>query len=528
MAPDAPPRDALVDYSAAEIARRIASGELSSADVVESYLARIAEVEPKIHAVAVPRFDQARREAQEADARRARGEQLPPLHGVPITIKECFYLAGTPCCIGLDRLRHELAEEDGALVRRLRRAGGIVLAKTNLPQLMIWHECDNPVYGRTNNPWDLSRTPGGSTGGEAALIAARGSPLGLGNDLGGSIRVPCHFCGIHGLMTTSFRLPRSGSRRTLRGMDAVISRSGPMARHVEDLELALSVLADSSDRYIEPETQRQPMGSSQEVNLRGLRIAFWTDDGYFPSSRAVRRAVQQAVETLAERGAVVEEIKTTWMQEAMEIYFALLGADGGADGRRLTQGSTLDWRVKRMLAIAGMNMPLRHALVAGLRLAGQKWMAHLSSLARPRSADEYWQLNWRRVEFVRRWLTDMRQAEYEAFLFPPHALPAPPHQKAFDLIPAASYSIISNLLGIPAGLVSLSCVRPEEEAGRMPSRDLAGQQAAATDRGSAGLPVGVQVAALHFREDVVLAVMRALEEDFSARPDYPLRARVPT
>jgi fatty acid amide hydrolase len=528
MATEAPPRDVLLDLGAAEIARRIRGGELSSVEVVESYLARIAEVEPKIHSVAVPLFDQARQEAQAADARRARGQELPPLHGVPITIKECFYLAGTPSCVGLNGLRSELADVDGVLVRRLRRAGGVVLAKTNVPQLMIWHECDNPVYGRTNNPWDLTRTPGGSTGGEAALIAARGSPLGLGNDLGGSIRVPCHFCGIHGLMTTSYRLPRTGSRRTLRGMDAVISRGGPIARHVEDLELALGILTDASDGHIEPETQQRAVGSSQQVELRGMRIAYWTDDGYFPASRAVRRIVQEAAEALAQRGAIVEEIKTPWMQEAMEIYFSLLGADGGAGGRRLTHGSTLDWRVKRMMAIAAMNMPLRHALVAGLRLAGQKWMAHLASLARPRSADDYWQLNWRRAEFVRRWLEDMRQAGYESFLFPPHALPATPHLKAFDLIPAASYSMISNLLGIPAGLASLSRVRPDEEEGRPPSRDVALRQAAASDRGSAGLPLGVQVAALHFREDVVLAIMRALEEDFSSRPDYPLRAWVPS
>jgi len=527
MAPGAPPRDALLELSAAELARRIHSGETSSAEVVESYLARIAEVEPKIHAVAVPLFDQARQEAQQADARRARGQELPPLHGVPITVKECFYLAGTPSCIGLNRLRSELADEDGILVRRLRRAGGIVLAKTNLPQLMIWHECDNPVYGRTNNPWDLTRTPGGSTGGEAALIAARGSPLGLGNDLGGSIRVPCHFSGIHGLMTTSYRLPRNGSRRSLRGMDAVISRSGPMARHVEDLELALRVLADSSDGYVEPETQQVPVGDWRQVDLRGLRIAYWTDDGYFPSSRAVRRAVQQAAEALSQRGAILEEIKPTWMHEAMEMYFALLGADGGADARRLTQGSRLDWRVKRMLAIAGMHVTLRHAIVAGLRVAGQEWMARLASQARPRSADQYWQLTWRRVEFVRRWLKDIREAGYQAFLLPTHALPAPPHQKAFDLIAAASYSMFVNLLGLPAGLASLSRVRLEEEEGRTPSRDMAARQALATDRGSAGLPVGVQVASLHFREDVVLAIMRALEEDFSARPDYPLRAWVP-
>lgn len=527
MASDALPRDTILEQSAAELARRIARGEISSSEVVERYLARIAAVDPRIHAVAVPLFEQARQESKQADERRAAGEVLAPLHGVPITVKECFYLAGTPSCIGLGSLRFDLAADDGPLVRRLRRAGGIVLAKTNLPQLMIWHECDNPVYGRTDNPWDLSRTPGGSTGGEAALIAARGSPLGIGNDLGGSIRVPCHFSGIHGLMTTSLRLPRQGSRRTLRGMEAVISRAGPLARHVEDLALAVRVLADSSDGYFEPELQLQPPGDPRNVKLAGLRVAYWTDDGYFPASRAIQRAVQDAAQSLANRGAVLEEVKPTWTEEAMELYFALLGADGGADGRRITGGNKIDWRVRRMMSIAGMSRTLRHALVAGLRVAGQRWMASLASLARPRSADEYWQLVWRRGEFVRRWLAQMRDRGYQAFLMPPHALPAPPHEKPLDLLAAASYAMVPNLLGIPAGTLSLTRVRPAEEAGRAVSRDVAERQAAATDRGSAGLPVGVQVAALHWREDVVLAIMAALEEEFREREDYPLRAWVP-
>jgi fatty acid amide hydrolase len=205
----------------------------------------------------------------------------------------------------------------------------------------------------------------------------------------------------------------------------------------------------------------------------------------------------------------------------------LLGADGGADARRLTRGSQLDWRVQRMLTITGMHSALRHGMTAGLKLAGQRWMANLAALARPRTADEYWQLVWRRSEFVRRWLAEIDAADYQAFLLPPHALPAPPHQRGFDLIPAASYSMFPNLLGIPAGTLSLTRVRPEEEAERAPSRDTTDRQAAATDRGSAGLPIGVQVAALHWREDIVLAIMRALEEDFSVREDYPLRAWVP-
>jgi fatty acid amide hydrolase len=299
-----------------------------------------------------------------------------------------------------------------------------------------------------------------------------------------------------------------------------------MARHVADLERS-RVLADASDGKCEPETQRTLLRDRRDVNLKGLKIASWLDDGYFPSSRAIQRAVREAAQALSLRGAIVEEIKATWTAEAMEIYFSLLGADGGASLRRLTSGSQLDWRVRRMLTVTGMPRALRHAMVAGLRVGGQRWMASLTDQIRPRSADDYWQLIDRRNTFVRRWLTDMERAGYQAFLLPPHALPAPQHQRAIDLIPAASYSMVPNLLGIPAGTISLTRVRPDEETGRPQTRDTADRQAAATDVGSTGMPIGVQVAALHFREDIVLAIMSALEQDFSARPEFPLRAWVP-
>jgi fatty acid amide hydrolase len=235
-----------IHWSATEIARRIALREVSAVEVARAFIERIQKVNPGLNAVVIPRFEKALQEAADADSKLSQGETLAPLHGVPITLKECFHLAGTPSTIGLnsaDYLRP--IESDGLSVSRLRRAGAIVLGKTNLPQLMIWHESDNPVYGRTNNPWDLSRTCGGSSGGEAAIVAARGSPLGIGNDLGGSIRVPCHFCGIHGIRPTSLRMSRSGSARTLRGFETFITQTGPMSRLVEELWLGLQVLTES-------------------------------------------------------------------------------------------------------------------------------------------------------------------------------------------------------------------------------------------------------------------------------------------
>lgn len=529
----AQPSPSPLDWSAAEIARRIAAREISAAEVAKAFIARIEEVNPAINAVVIPRLEQALAEAAAADERQARGEPLGPLHGVPMTVKECFHVAGTKATIGLSRADFQQpATEDGVMVARLRRAGAIVLGKTNLPQLMIWHECDNPVYGRTNNPWDLARTPGGSTGGEAAIIAARGSPLGLGNDLGGSIRVPCHFCGIHGFKPTSFRLTRKGTRHTLHGFEAIVTQPGPMARRVDDLWLMLQVLADNSHSDDSADVAPMELGDPSQVDVAGLRVAVWTDDGVFPPSVAVQRAVRDAATALAARGAEVVEVNPAElcapfsMDEMFATYCSLIGSDGGAGARRLVADSQLDWRVARLIWLAGLGPVRRGAVLSSLKLTGQKWMARLVGAARPASADQFWQLNYQRLSFAARCGESLHSRGIDAMLCPPHALPATPHVAGFDLIAAASYSMLFNFIGFPAGVVSTTRVRPDEARGRWQDRDVVLRQAAATDEGSAGLPVGVQVAALPWREDIGLAVMSAIERSACENPDFPSRTRL--
>ncbi len=523
-----------IHWSAAEIARRIARREISASEVTAAFIARIEAVNPRLNAVVVPLFEQALKDAAAADNWQSRGEPLGPLHGVPITVKECFFVAGAPSTIGLTSPQYRQAlEKDGLSVARMRRAGAVVLGKTNLPQLMIWHESDNPVYGRTNNPWDVGRTCGGSTGGEAAIIAARGSPLGIGNDLGGSIRVPCHFCGIHGIRPTSLRMTRSGSARTLRGFETFITQTGPMARHVEDLWLGLRALTDASDGYVASDVVPAGLPNPAAIDVGKLKIAAWTDDGVFPPSPAVVRAVREAAGYLRRCGADVVELNAAEVErqfgasEAFDLYCSLVGADGGADARRLARGSKLDPRVARLLWIAGLSRPLRTIVVAGLRRSGQHWTARLVNHARPRSTDAYWQLVERKNQLATQVTANMRQQQIDALLCPPHALPAMPHVKAFDLLAAASYSMLINLLGLPSGTVSTTRVTAGEDNSRPHSRDPVLRKAKLTDEGSVGLPVGVQVSSLPWREDVVLAVMAAIEKNAAIKPDYPGSCVVP-
>src|SRR5437763_796350 len=246
--------DAITSASAGELAEAIRSKKLTSKAIVEAHLERIAKVNPKLNAVVQLTAEAARKEADEADAALARGDIKGPLHGVPITIKDTLETAGVICTGGTKGRANFVPKADATAVARLRNAGAIVLGKTNVPELAGALESDNLIYGRTNNPYDLTRTPGGSSGGEAALIAACGTPFGLGSDAAGSVRLPAHFCGIASLKPTSGRLSRAGHVPPADGWVADVWQIGPMARHVEDLIAMMPVLlgADPRDRTVIP------------------------------------------------------------------------------------------------------------------------------------------------------------------------------------------------------------------------------------------------------------------------------------
>ncbi|MFQ5790870.1 MAG: amidase, partial [Acidobacteriota bacterium] len=205
-----PPSDPLVFSSAASLARAIRGKKVSSEEVVRACLARIEVVNPHLNAVVTLVAEASLARAREADAALARGELQGPLHGVPMTIKDSLDTAGVITTGGTRGRASFVPTEDATVVARLRAAGAVLLGKTNTPELTLSFETDNDVYGRTNNPYDLTRTPGGSSGGAAAILAAGGSPLDLGSDTGGSIRLPCHFCGIVGMKPTGGRVPRTG------------------------------------------------------------------------------------------------------------------------------------------------------------------------------------------------------------------------------------------------------------------------------------------------------------------------------
>jgi fatty acid amide hydrolase len=512
----------LTFLTAAELARRIACGELSAVEAVEAHIRRCEAVHARLNALVVPLFDEARAAARAADARRGRGEPLGPLHGVPVTIKELFDVAGTPTTLGLAGRVGRVAAADAPPVARLRRAGAVVLGKTNVPQIGLMYETDNPLYGRTNNPWNLDRSPGGSSGGEAALIAAGGSPLGLGSDAGGSIRQPGHSCGVHGFKPTSGRLTLRGHARFPAWINSYV-QPGPLARSVADLALALRVLADPDD----PDVAPAALGDPAAVSVARLRIGWFADDGYFAPAPAVRRAVREAAAALAATGARVEEFRPPDGGEAWRVFLGMIYSDGLAFIRRMLGRSPALWQVREYLRGAALPGPLRPAVAWLAERFGQRRVAEVYRRVRRRtaSAADCWRLLDDQAAFRDRLLAAFDAGRFDAVVCPPNALPALPHG-GYRAGFGGSYSLVFNVAGLPAGVVAATRVRPGEESDRPPSNDIIERAARAAEEGSAGLPVGVQVAARPWRDEVALAVMAALEAHFRNRPDYPARPPV--
>jgi len=397
----------------------------------------------------------------------------------------------------------------------------VILGKTNVPELMLMHETDNPLYGRTNNPWDPARSPGGSSGGEAAIVAAGGSALGLGNDLGGSIRQPAHSCGVCGFKPSTGRLTTRGVLSNFNGMETVVGQPGPIARHVRDLDLCMQTLVgpggDPQDANVVPLAWPDP----QRVDIAGLRVAMWTDDGFFSPAPAVRRAVLEAADALRAAGAQVESFAPPDIHEAMQLYFSLLSADGGATARRLLEHDPVNPEVRYLVNLARLPRRLRPTLGWLLERVGQRHAAELLRHTAPASASQYWQATHRRRQYVLRFFEALDAGRFDAMLCPVHALPALTHGSFTHLLAAGSYSMLTNLLGVPTGTVPITRVRPGEESDRRASGDRVERAALAVEADSAGLPIGVQVASRMWREDVALALMQMLETHFRTRPGYP-------
>ncbi|HYJ87370.1 MAG TPA: amidase [Pyrinomonadaceae bacterium] len=298
----------LTSQSLAKLAELIRTRAVSPVEVLEAHLRRIDEVNPGLNAIVTLAPD-AMEEAKEAEAALMRGESTGPLHGVPLTIKDTIETKGLRSTSGSLLRADFIPPADAPAVARLKAAGAIILGKTNAAEMAMDYTADNRVFGRTNNPHDSERTPGGSSGGEAAAIATCMTAGGLGSDLAGSIRIPSHFCGIAGLKPTVGVVPGEGQFPTARGPYALGSAIGPMGRNVEDLRQLLGALS------------RNPVRTNKAMGA--LRVAWYTDDGVSPVTDQTRKAVEQAAQALSDAGLVTENILPPGIERGHEMWLKL-------------------------------------------------------------------------------------------------------------------------------------------------------------------------------------------------------------
>lgn len=522
----------LTELSAVQLGQRVRDGDVSAVEATHSHLERIAAVNPQLNAIVVPRFEAALDDARRLDEGRRRGEVLGPLAGVPITVKECLDVAGMASTFGVSRRLDRAATADGPLVARLRAAGAIIVGKTNVPLLGMHMITEGPLWGRTANPWNLARSPGGSSGGDAAIIAARGVPLALATDAGGSIRQPAHACGIFGFKPTSGRLTQTdlpvttaatGEHRVpivLSGLHAIL-QPGPLARSVEDLAVTMEVLAAPGQHEADPTVAPAIWPDWRKVEPAGLRVGMYTDDGVFPVTAAVHRAVNEAAAHLRNAGCTIVAFKPPDVPQAMRSFQSLLVPDGGRAFRRMLAGSHADPKLKGLLAAAGLPNWLRPLAAWALEMQGQPRLAASIRSLRQLSAHEYRQRLAERVTYLTRFLATMDEHRLDALLCPASPLPAPTHDDGELLGTIASHTSLYNYLGLPAGSAPITKVHPAEAAPRPAGRCKVERMAQAIEANSAGLPIGVQIAARPWRDDIVLALMGALEREARTSADFP-------
>ncbi len=305
--------EALHYRDATALATLIASKQVSSREVVQAHLDRIAEVNPKINAIVTLLADEALRGADAADAALADGRDVGPLHGVPVTVKDALDTAGIPTQRGSKIFAGFIPDVDATAVQRIKAAGGILLAKTNAPEFSAWTETDNAVTGRTNNPWNLERTPGGSSGGESAAVASGMSPMGIGSDVAISLRGPAAFTGVAALKATHGRIPFTGH---FAPMTSAWWHVGPMARTVRDVALGYSILSgpDGIDGYAVH--AKEVDSASNRYAGQTIRVGWVTDEAFGPVDPEIASAVEDAATRLAALGCHVEQVAVPFLDDA--------------------------------------------------------------------------------------------------------------------------------------------------------------------------------------------------------------------
>jgi fatty acid amide hydrolase 2 len=470
--------DTLFQYSTMETAELIRQKKVSARDVVKAHIDRLIIANKKINAVVQPLYEEALKAADKADrlTLSRKKNPLPILHGVPCTLKGNLAVNGKLWTGGNWYRKHVTADFDATVVKRVLAAGAIPLCLTNVPEACMWMETDNQIHGRTNNPHDLKRIVGGSSGGEAAVIAAGGAPFGVGSDVGGSIRMPSFFCGIAGHKPSGRSIPSTGQWPTVRGEALKYNCGGPMARRVSDLFPLFKILAgpDGLDKAILKYRLRDP----DKVNLKKLKVYYYTENGQVAVSQTIKKAVLASARKMADMGCAVEEWRPKAFAQSLQIWGAMLSNhDARSYEQIISNGGAIN--VLREL----MTIPFGQARHTFPSMA----LVLLERLFKvsPKHTAEFVKIGHQLRKEI-----EAKLGSNGVMLAPPYTHPAPKHHIPKFMPFNWVYTAIFNVMEMPVTAVPTGKTRN-------------------------GLPYGVQVAAMCGRDELTLAVAQHLEVPIS-------------
>lgn len=478
----------LCDLSLSQLHQLYRERKASPSEVVQSHIQRIEKENPRLNALVVDRFDQARLEAKKLDAQLMQTQdELPHVFGLPFTTKEMIQVDTLPHTLGLVRRKGVKAQGTATVISRLQKQGAILLGLSNVPELGLWFESQNEIYGRTHNPYDIKRTAGGSSGGEGALVAVHGSSFGVGSDVGGSIRIPAFFCGLAGHKPSNRMVPMTGhppvttaTPHESMGAAYPVTVIGPLACEARDLRPLMLALAgpDGLDTEIATDEAIKKSLEFRQTNWREIKV-FTLESPFIPlvtsTEKSLRDCVQKAAEVFASRGCLIEELPRNLFIRAFEMWMA---AVGNVKGSRLSDKARDE----------GPEVQVFKEFLQFIRGTPNHTLPILTMLALEKFRSD------RRTEKMYQELLQFRQRFYNIIgsqgilLMPPHPRAAPNHKapffRPFDFV----YTAIFNALEMPASVVPM------------------GQD-------DKGLPIGVQIAALPFADGLVLSASELLESE---------------
>uniref|UniRef100_A0A8C3DUB8 Fatty-acid amide hydrolase 1 n=1 Tax=Corvus moneduloides TaxID=1196302 RepID=A0A8C3DUB8_CORMO len=500
----------ILSLTMVELVEKLKAGSLSPESVLYSYMDKALEVNREVNCV-TDFIHGCEGQLQELKKQKEKGL----LYGIPISIKDHINCKGHISSGGMVKFLGQVKEEDSVIVQVLKHQGAIPFVKTNIPQTMINYDCSNPIFGQTLNPLNHQKSPGGSSGGEGALIAGGGSILGIGSDVGGSIRLPSSFCGLCGLKPTAERLSLSGVTGPINGILAVPCALGPMARDVDSLALCMKALLCQEMFQLDPSVPPIPFNEEVYSSSTPLRVGYYDTDGYFPLPPCMRRAVKETRHALQAAGHQLVPFSPPRIPYVMtELFFKTFFADGGRAWLDVFTGDIVDPGLKPQVNSCKMPRLVKKLLALLLKPLFPRLAAYLSALAGMRSVKEMWnhhhQIQVYRSQFIARW----KELQLDVVLCPVLG-PAFTTGYPGKLLTAISSTMLYNVLNFPAGVVPVSTVTEADE------EELKLYQGCCDDpwdrtlkqavSGAVGLPVAVQCVALPWQEELCLRFMKEVE-----------------